>query len=178
MVYVSHSVAEVMRLASDIVVLSQGRVQAFGAAAEIASRLDLVPPEEREEGGAIIDMTVAAHDEAFGMTRLTGAAGDIHVPGPLGPTGSHARVRIRARDVMLATLEPQQISALNILRGRVTAIAGADRASVNVTLDCGGAALVARITRQSAAALELTPGRDVFAVIKAVSVSGPSTEPR
>ena len=52
------------------------------------------------------------------------------------------------------------------------------RMAVNVTLDCGGAALVARITRQSAAALELTPGRDVFAVIKAVSVSGPSTEPR
>lgn len=178
MVYVSHSVAEVMRLASDIVVLSQGRVQAFGPAAEIASRLDLVPPEEREEGGAIIDMVVAAHDETFGMTRLAAPAGDIHVPGPIGPPGTAARVRIRARDVMLATLEPQQISALNILKGRVTSIAAADRASVNVTLDCGGAAVVARITRQSSEALKLDAGREVFAVIKAVSVSGPSPEPR
>jgi len=178
MVYVSHSVAEVMRLASDIVVLSQGRVQAFGAAAEIASRLDLVPPEEREEGGAIIDMIVAAHDETFGMTRLSAAAGDIHVPGPMGPPGTPARVRIRARDVMLATVEPQQISALNILRGRITAMADAGRASVNVTLDCGGAALVARITRQSAAVLHLAPEREVFAVVKAVSVSGPSPEAR
>ncbi|MFN4141360.1 molybdenum ABC transporter ATP-binding protein [Aestuariivirga sp.] len=177
-VYVSHSVAEVMRLASDIAVLSEGRLLAFGPAGEIAQRLDLVPAEEREEGGAIIDMTVAAHDETFGMTLLASAAGEIHVPGRIASPGAAARVRIRARDVMLATAEPQQISALNILRGTVRAIAPADAASVNVTLDCGGSAIVARITRQSAAALGLEPGHAAFAVVKAVSVSGPAAEAR
>jgi len=176
-VYVSHSVAEVMRLASDVAVLAQGRLVAFGPAAEIAQRLDLVPAEEREEGGVIIDMQVAAHDEGFGLTRLSSPAGNIFVPGRLGPTGSPARVRIRARDVMLALEEPKHISALNILRGTVAEITHADGASVNVRLDCGGAAVMARITRHSATALKLAPGTPAFAVVKAVSVSGPAAEP-
>lgn len=177
-IYVSHSVAEVMRLASEVAVLQQGRLAAFGPAAEIAQRLDLVPEEEREEGGAIIDMTVAAHDAGFDLTRLSSPAGDVFVPGHVGPQGTPARVRIRARDVMLALEEPRNISALNILRGTVAAITPAGPSSVNVRLDCGGAAVVARITRQSAAALRLAAGTPAFAVVKAVSVSGPAAEPR
>jgi molybdate transport system ATP-binding protein len=172
-VYVSHSVAEVMRLASDIAVLSEGRLLAFGAAPAIAQRLDLIPAEEREEGGAIIDMEVAGHEEAFGMTRLTSPAGDMLVTGFVAPPGTPARVRIRARDVMLATEEPKNISALNILGGTVTAVTDAGPSSVTVTLDCRGAAILARITRKSAAALGLAPGMPAYAVIKAVSVSGP-----
>ena len=173
-VYVSHSVAEVMRMASDVAVLSEGRLLAFGPAPDIARRLDLIPAEEREEGGAIIDMTVAAHEEGFGMTRLTAAAGDVFVPGFIGPPGSPARVRIRARDVMLATEKPRNISALNILRGTVAEISDAGFSSVNVTLDCAGAAVLARITRKSAAGLGLAPGHTAYAVVKAVSVSGPA----
>jgi molybdate transport system ATP-binding protein len=172
-VYVSHSVAEVMRLASDIAVLSEGRLLAFGPAAEIARRLDLIPAEERDEGGTIIDMTVAAHEEGFGMTRLTSAAGDIFVTGFVGSPGTQARVRIRARDVMLATEEPRNISALNILPGTVTSIADAGPSSVAVTLDCRGAPVLARITRKSAAGLGLKPGMAAYAVVKSVSVSGP-----
>ncbi|WP_421694790.1 molybdenum ABC transporter ATP-binding protein [Aestuariivirga sp.] len=175
-VYVSHSVAEVMRLANDVAVLSQGRLAAFGPAADIAQRLDLVPEDDRDEGGAIIDMTVATHDTTFDLTRLTSAAGDIYVPGRIGPEGTPARVRIRARDVILALEEPQKISALNILRGTVAEISQAGQASVNVRLDCGGAAVVARITRHSAHALGLAPGTRAFAVVKAVSVSGPSPD--
>ena len=173
-VYVSHSVAEVMRMASDVAVLSEGRLLAFGPASDIARRLDLIPAEERGEGGAIIDMTVAAHEEGFGMTRLTAPAGDIYVPGFIGPPGAPARVRIRARDVMLATEEPRNISALNILRGTVAEMSDAGFSSVNVTLDCSGAAILARITRKSAAGLGLAPGRAAYAVVKAVSVSGPA----
>ena len=177
-VYVSHSVAEVMRLASEVAVLSHGKLLAFGPAAEIAQRLDLVPDEERDEGGAIIDMKVAAFDEAFGLTRLASQAGTIYVPGRVGPEGAPARVRIRARDVMLALAEPQHISALNILHGTVAEITPADASAVNVRLDCSGAAVVARVTRHSAAVLKLAPGTPAFAVVKAVSVSGPAAEAR
>ncbi|WP_374331955.1 molybdenum ABC transporter ATP-binding protein [Aestuariivirga sp.] len=176
-VYVSHSVAEVMRLATDVAVLDHGRLVAFGPASDIAQRLDLVPASERDEGGVIIDMQVAAHDEGFELTRLTSTAGDIYVPGRIGPAGTPARVRIRARDVMLALTEPEKISALNILRGRVAEITPAGPSSVNVRLDCGGSAVVSRITRRSAAALGLAPGTPAFAVVKTVSVSGPAAEP-
>jgi molybdate transport system ATP-binding protein len=119
-------------------------------------------------------MTLAAHDAGFGMTRLHSAAGEIHVPGFIGPPGTPARVRIRARDVMLATEEPRNISALNILRGTVSAVGDAGPSAVNVTLDCASSAVVARITRQSAAALGIREGLAAYAVVKAVSVSGPT----
>ena len=172
-VYVSHSVAEVLRLASDIAVLSDGRLAGFGPAGDIAQRLDLIPAEERDEGGAIIDMQVAAYDAEFGMTRLSSPAGEVHVPGFIGPAETHARLRIRARDVMIATSEPRDISALNILSGTITAIQDAGPSAVIVSLDCGGSAVLSRITRKSAAALGLKPGLSAHAMVKAVSVSGP-----
>ncbi len=118
-VYVSHSVAEVARLATDIVVLDEGKVAASGPTSEILQRLDLLPEEERGEGGAVLEMQVAGRNEAFGMSTLTSLAGEIQVAGLDAETGSTVRVRIRARDVIVATERPRGISALNILPGRI-----------------------------------------------------------
>jgi len=176
-VYVSHSVAEVTRLATDIVVLAEGRVAAVGPVAGIVQRLDLIPPDERDEGGAIIDMQVESYDPHFDMTVLRAPAGIAHVPGRAAEPGHFARVRIRARDVMIATDEPRHLSALNIFRGTVAEIGPGDGAAVAVRIDCHGTPLLARITRQSCAALQLAPGKPVFAVVKAVSVAGTSAVP-
>ncbi len=176
-VYVSHSIAEVTRLASDILVLSEGKTAAFGEASEIARRLDLVPAEEREEGGAILDMAVSSFDERWEMSRLQSASGTIHVQGFVGPPGTTVRVRIRARDVMLATARPEHISALNILEGTVQKLDVPGRSSVNVAVECGGSVVLASVTRQSAAALALEPGKKVFAVVKSVSVAAPGITP-
>ena len=177
-VYVSHSVAEVTRLADDIMVIGGGRTLAFGATAEIARRLDLLPPEERDEGGVILDMAVVSHDAVFDMTLLRAEAGEAHVTGFAGAAGTRARIRIKARDVMIATERPNKLSALNIFAGVVTEVSGTDRASVNVTIDCHGAVILSRITRQSCAALGLVPGKPVFAVVKAVTLASSALAPR
>jgi molybdate transport system ATP-binding protein len=177
MVYVSHSVDEVMRLASTIAVLDRGRLSAFGPASAIAQRLDLVPPDERDEAGVILDMQVAAFEPSSGLTSLTSTAGRFFVPGPVFPAGGNARVRIRARDVMLATEEPRNISALNIVSGSVGEIRPAGEHAVSVDLDCAGEIIIARITRHSASQLKLAPGRPAFGIIKAVSVIGPASRP-
>jgi molybdate transport system ATP-binding protein len=171
-VYVSHSVAEVARLATDMVVLDKGRVAASGATSEILQRLDLLPEEERGEGGAVLDMQVARHDEAFGMTTLVSAAGEIHVAGLEATLGSTIRVRIRARDVIVATEQPRGLSALNILPGKITGISSGNGHFADVAIDCNGEAVAARITRQSAEMLDLEPGKPVFAVIKSVTFDG------
>ena len=176
-VHVSHSIAEVARLATDIVVMADGRVSAYGSAAEILQRLDLIPAEERDEGGIILDMIVKRHDSEFDMTTLFSSAGEAHIQGCLGVSGTRVRVQIRARDVMIATSEPEHISALNIFRGSITAMTEADRSAMNVTIDCGGSAVIARITRKSCAALGLELRNEVFAVVKAVSVSPPGISP-
>ena len=125
-VYVSHSVAEVARLASTIVLLSEGKVAAVGPTSEIMHRLDLFPLTGRAEAGAVIEATVEGHDERFGLTELRSRAGLWKLPRLDVPAGTRLRLRVRARDVMLARSAPTDLSALNILPGVVADI-GASR---------------------------------------------------
>ncbi len=174
-VYVSHSVAEVARLASDVVVMAQGKVAASGATGAIMQRLDLLPAEERGEGGAVLDTKVLRHDEAFGMSVLGSAAGEIRVPLLAVATGAPVRIRIRARDVMIATEQPKGLSALNILPGTIVAISPGEGPTVEIGIDCNGVTVLARITEQSRQTLDLKLGSKVFAVVKTVSFDGANT---
>ena len=174
-VYVSHSVPEVARLATDVVLLAGGKVAASGPAGEILQRLDLLPEDEAGEGGALLDMTVDRHDERFGMTLLHSAAGEIRVPRIEAAVGARVRLRIRARDVMVATQAPRGLSALNVLAGRIAGMHSHGGPLVDVRIDCNGEAVLARLTRQSTETLGLALGQEVFAVVKTVSFDRGST---
>jgi molybdate transport system ATP-binding protein len=180
-VYVSHSVAEVARLATDVVALSGGRVVASGPATDVLARLHLVSDEGRGEAGALIGLDLIAHDEACALSHLRSTGGDWRLPRIDAAPGTRLRARIRARDVMIATERPTGISALNILRGTVAEVTEDAGPEALVTIDCSGDRLLARVTRHSVQALDLHPGRPVFAVIKAVSFDGtnlPGPTPR
>jgi molybdate transport system ATP-binding protein len=168
-VYVSHAIAEVTRLATTMVVMSEGRVAAVGPPAAIMGRIDLFPLTGRAEAGAILNTRVAEHDIRFGLTTLRAAAGDLRVPYVDLRLGTQLRVRIRARDVMIALEPPRGLSALNILPGTVAEIGAADGPIVEIRLDCAGEPLIARLTRRSVEALGLVPGRQVYAVIKSIA---------
>jgi len=168
-VYVSHSIAEVARLATTLVVMSEGKVAAIGPTAEIMGRIDLFPLTGRAEAGAILATRIAAHDPRFGLTVLRAAAGELRVPHLDLPVGAALRVRIRARDVMIALTPPEGLSALNVLPGTVAEIAAGDGPIVQLRLDCAGEALVARLTRRSVETLALAPGKPVYAVIKSIA---------
>jgi molybdate transport system ATP-binding protein len=168
-VYVSHAIAEVTRLATTMVVMSEGRVAAIGPTAEIMGRIDLFPLTGRAEAGAILNTRVAEHDVRFGLTTLRAAAGDLRVPYIDMRLGAQLRVRIRARDVMIALTPPQGLSALNILPGTVAEIGRAEGPIVEIRLDCAGEPLIARLTRRSVESLSLVPGRQVYAVIKSIA---------
>lgn len=176
-VYVSHSVAEVARLATDVVLLSAGRVAAAGPAAGILRRLDLLPADEAGEGGALLDMAIVRHDERFGMSVLASAVGEVRVPKLDAEPGAAVRLRIRARDVMVATEPPRGLSALNVLAGRIGGMNAAGGPLLDVSIDCNGETVLARVTRQSAHALELAPGQRVYAVVKTVSFERGSAAP-
>jgi molybdate transport system ATP-binding protein len=160
--YVSHSVAEVARLATTVVILNAGTVTAVGPV------LDILPLADASDGGSVLDAVVADHDETFQLTRLTSPAGELQVPRLAAAAGSTVRAYIRSRDVMLSLQPPVDISALNVLTGKVAQISEGG-AQADVRLDCNGATLVARLTAKSVQRLALAPGRPVFAVIKSVS---------
>ena len=160
--YVSHSVDEVVRLADSIVRMAEGRV------------LDAGPILGRLQDGAVFDTRVAEHDLAWGLTRLEFAGGSLYAPDVDALVGERVRVRIRARDVSLALVAPREASFLNVIPGTVAAISQGDGASAEVELEVGGAPLVARVTRKSIAALGLAPGKRAYALIKSVAIDRPS----
>jgi molybdate transport system ATP-binding protein len=169
-VYVSHAIAEVTRLASTIVLISNGRVRAVGPVQEVMGRAELYPMAGRFEAGAVLTASVARHDERWQLTELTGAFGKLTVRRLNAPLGAVLRVRIRSRDVILAAAPPEGISALNVLAGRVEALVPIEDAALEVQLRLGEERLLARVTRRSGAALGLVPGRQIFALIKTIAI--------
>ena len=133
-------------------------------------RLDLFPLTGRFEAGAVLEMRVAGHDEVYELTTLRSAAGELRVPRIDIGIGAPLRIHIRARDVMLALKPPEEVSALNMLSGRIAEIGARDGAMADVRIDLGAEMLVARVTRLTLDRLKLTPGRPVFAIIKTVAI--------
>jgi molybdate transport system ATP-binding protein len=168
-VYVSHSVAEVTRLATTMVLMSEGAVAAVGTPGEVMGRLDLQPRTGRFEAGAVLEATVAGED-AYGLTLLRCGAGEIRVPRVALPVGAAVRIRIRARDVIVAVERPHGLSALNILAGEIAEIGPEAGPVRDLRIALGGASLLARVTVRSLTELGLTPGRPVFAVVKSVAL--------
>lgn len=180
MLYVTHSVAEVARLADTVVVLEAGRVAAAGPAAAILSRVEAGGLAASREAGAVLDAVVAGHDAGFALTRLASPAGDLAVPLLAAAIGTRRRVQILARDVTLSLGRPDRTSALNVLAGTVAAIGPAGAAgdpSVLVRVDCGGAPLLARVTRKSLETLDLRVGTPVHAIVKSVAFAGEAAGP-
>jgi molybdate transport system ATP-binding protein len=167
-VYVSHSLSEVARLATTVVLIKDGHVAGVGAPVEVLGRRELDGAEAMAETGALIEATVSGHDETFGLTTIRCKAGTLYAPQLALPIGAPIRLRIRARDVMIATSRPDTLSALNVLPGRVTGVERIGDGLAEITLDCSGIRLAARLTLKSTDNLSLAPGRDLYAVIKAV----------
>ena len=176
--YVSHDIREVARLADTIVVLSNGRPVCTGQIEEILERLDLELGAGPFEAGVVLRARVAGHDLRFQMTRLVLNGQEIVIPGADLLVGDEVRLRIRARDVALATVRPDAISVRNILSGTVLEIVeDPHTAFAEVLVDIGGGRLRARITRDASADLRLAVGTRVYALVKSISIDRPAIGP-
>jgi molybdate transport system ATP-binding protein len=169
-VYVSHAVGEITRLADTVVLLADGKALAYGPVDEVMGRIDLRPHTGRYESGSVIETVVASHDLTYGLTKLRFDGGELIVPNVEALGGERVRVRIRARDVSLATTRPAGLSVLNVLPASLVAISASEGPIVEVQLQIGQATLLARITRKSLRELALRDGQRVYALIKAVSL--------
>jgi len=168
-IYVSHSPDEVARLADQLVLLDAGRVRATGAIGDMLTRLDL-PLVHGSDAEALIEATVAGHDERYALTYLDFPGGRFTVPRKPLPLGSAVRLRVTARDVSL-TLERQTgTSILNIFPATVDGLRPEGESQVTVRLSVGGVPMLARVTRKSAAVLDLQPGKPLYAQAKSVAV--------
>lgn len=167
-VYVSHALREVTRLAGSMVLMDQGKVTAVGAPASLMAELGPI------EDGSVLEGEVIELDAPFGLSLLRTRAGLLRVGGLALPVGALSPVHIPASGVLISRERLSGVSALNQLEARVAAIdpPSADEPHQRlVRLDCGGAALLARLTTKSVAELGLAPEQKVFAIIKSVSLN-------
>jgi molybdate transport system ATP-binding protein len=171
-VYVSHSVGEVARLATTVALVEGGRIKTCGPTAEVLARPDLTANGALLAPSTLLDAHVTARDDSFGLVTAETPAGPFQFVRETGRPGERLKLRILASDVLLSLDAPRNVSALNIAAGRIESISGGG-AIVDVALSCGSARLHARITAKSCAALGLEPGMAVFAMIKTVSVATP-----
>jgi molybdate transport system ATP-binding protein len=119
--YVSHAPGEVARLADDMVLLNNGKVQAHGPTTELFTRLDL-PLAHSDKAAALIEATVTEHDDRYALTLLDFSGGRFTVSRKNLPLGHHARLRVIARDVSLTLARQRDTSILNIFPATVQAI--------------------------------------------------------
>lgn len=169
-IYVSHDVSEVARLATTIVVIDAGKVTTAGPVGTVLSQPEAVPQVGVRAAGAVINARVAARLLDDGLTELAFSGGRLMLPGNLGTLGQTVRLRIPAQDVILATHAPRGLSALNILPVQITRIEQGRGPGVAVGLKAGNDQLLARVTRRSAQRMGLAVGQQVYAIIKATAV--------
>lgn len=181
MVYVSHNLDEITRLADHLIIMDQGRVIADGPLLEMLSRLDL-DLTRQENAAVVLNAEILNHDDHYSLTQLSlgsslnldGTASSVETQlavGRLaGVPGDIVRVRIPCRDVSIALERPSQSSILNILSGVIADIELVDGARAIVKADVQGQSVLARITRKSLEHLALEPGKHVYLQIKTVAL--------
>ena len=168
-IYVSHALDEVARLADTLLLIETGKIIYQGALADGLTRLDL-PLAHRDTAGTIIDTTVISHDPEFQLTHAARRGVAFQLPGLHAVPGAPLRVRVAARDVSLALSTPSQTSILNLLPARIVELADDAPGQVLVRLALEDTTLLARITLKSAQALHLQPGMAVIAQVKSIAV--------
>ena len=177
-VYVTHAMDEVARLADHLVLMEAGRVRAAGPLAELLVRTDL-PLAGAEEAGVVLHARVLEHDRPYGLTRLAFDDAALWVGAVAQPVGTPVRARVLARDVSVVRSAPLDSSILNVLPVTLLGL-HSDPATALLGLALGHPAangalprvprLLARITRRSLETLQLRPGDALYAQIKGVSL--------
>ncbi|TCO73248.1 molybdenum ABC transporter ATP-binding protein [Rhodovulum euryhalinum] len=175
--YVSHDIAEVERLADTLVLMEAGRVRAAGPIADLLADPAL-PLIHMPQPAAVIDGEVVSTDPRYGLSEIAVPGGRLVVSGDLGPPGMRRRLRIPANDVSLGRHAPLDTTILNALPARIEGAEPTPDHQVTVRLALGadgkGAALLARISRKSWDRLDLKPGELVVARLKAVALAEPA----
>jgi molybdate transport system ATP-binding protein len=170
MILVTHQFEDVVRLATHVVLLDGGRVQAEGDLPSVSRRPELSALLGADGVGAVIEGEVAALDPTSGLATIAAGENRIVVPADGLRPGRKLRLQLLARDLILASSRPTGLSVRNLLHGTVTGLDPDPPHNMMVSLDAGGLALLARVTTAAATELQLHAGQPLWILVKAVSL--------
>lgn len=169
-VYITHAIAEIARLAGRIVVLRDGHVLRQGEVGQVLSDPAMVPLIGVREAGSVLTARVITCDPD-GLSRLAISGGELRLPGVVAEVGQALRVRIMAQDVLVAISKPEGLSSRNILPAVVEAVHRGEGPGVALSLRIGEDRLLARVTLDALDELDLRPGLACHAILKATAVA-------
>jgi molybdate transport system ATP-binding protein len=170
-VLVTHDFEDVVRLATDLIILDAGRAVASGPIAELTSRPDIPWLRELVGLGSVVDAMVVRTDPARGLAELDLGGHPLFAPARKLTAGAHVRIRIPAREVILATQQPSGLSLHNVLPATVTAVQRDASSDVMIVqLRVGSTRVLAEVTSDAVAKLDIREGQPVHALIKSVSL--------
>jgi molybdate transport system ATP-binding protein len=173
-VYITHDIAEVERLADQMVLMDKGHVIGAGPLEELQSDPSL-PLAAARDAAVSFEGVVQSSEEAYGLVTLKVRGGVLTAPAPPGPVGERRRIRVIASDVSLTREAPGPSSILNVLPARIVSMKSLDTNEVVVVVALGedgsGARLLSRMMRKSWGELGLAEGVNVYAQVKAVALA-------
>ncbi|MGJ8680584.1 molybdenum ABC transporter ATP-binding protein [Paraglaciecola sp.] len=169
-VYVTHSLDEMIRLADYALFMEQGKVVAKGTLTELFGRID-TPLGVTDNIGAVLECEFIQSDKEWNLTQVGFNGGELWLPNSPSLEQKSIRVRILARDISISLVRPTDISILNVLEVTVTHIAIEHQPGMSLlTLNLGKSCLIASLTSKSINALKITQGQVVWAMIKSVAI--------
>lgn len=168
-IYVSHAIDEVARLADHVVLLDAGQVVAEGATGDMLTRLEL-PLAKGDAAASIIEAVISSLEPEYFLSHAAFKGGQISLVNSSAKVGQAVRVRVQARDVSISLVKPAGTSIQNIFEAAIIGVVHDSPGQAMVALDVGATRLLARVTQKSARTLALTPGLRVFAQVKGVAV--------
>jgi molybdate transport system ATP-binding protein len=171
--YISHDMSEIERLADQLVLMNSGRVLAAGPISQLQADLSL-PLALSQKAAVSLDATVVSQDPIDGLATLSVEDGSFLVPTEPVRPGDRKRFRVLADDVSLARQRPNQSTIMNVLPARIISVRTTSDHQVLALLGLGeggtGSNLLSRVTKRAWTELELKPGLDVYAQVKAVAL--------
>lgn len=171
-IYVSHQFEEVLRLATHVVLMDRGKVLSQGSLDDLSLHPELRAIIGSEAVGSVLRGTVQSVDGGTGLASVRIGDNSLQLNLRDARAGSAVRVQLLARDVILATSRPENLSVRNVLTGTVARIVADDEDSDLVYVDIGGPSVLARVTRAASSSLALRPGLPVWVLVKTVSIRG------
>lgn len=171
-IYVSHQFEEVLRLATHVVLMDRGKVVSQGSLDDVSLHPELRAIVGPDAVGAVVHGTVDAVDGGAGLATVRIGTNSLRISLRDARAGAHVRAQLLARDIILATSRPENLSVRNVMTGTIDRIASDDEDTALVYVDIGGASILSRVTRAAAMSLNLRVGLPVWALVKTVSIRG------
>ncbi len=171
--YVSHDIDEVAHIADRVLVLVGGEILMQGTVPEVFNHLDLALLGSFDDPGVLVEGRIKDHETRLQVTRVDVGGDVLTIPHAAHlQVGATARLRIRARDVAVATRCPDAISIRNVLAGEIIELKPADcLGEVDVRIRLRSTEVRAKLTQAAVEELALVSGMKVWALVKSLRLA-------